>query len=263
MLIASWNINSVRRRLRALGQFVRKYRPDVLCLQETKVEDDLFPVERMRKLGFHHTVFCGDKGYNGMAIASVHPITKSWRHDVGRTDQARHQAAVIRGIELHNLYVPAGGDIPDPERNPKFGRKLAFMRSAARWMRGWKPRAARIIVGDFNVAPLETDVWSHQKLKRSMTHTPVEIARLREMQRAGKWVDAARIFVPPTQSLFTWWSYRAPNFRRPNRGRRLDHIWVSEDLTNQLSSFEVAEEVRGWKWPSDHAPLLLRLAPPQ
>ncbi len=260
MRLASWNINSLRHRLRSVGTFCRKERPDVLCLQETKVEDALFPRQALARLGFEHIVFSGQKAYHGVAIASRIPIASHFCRDIGRTGEPRHICAALdNGIEVHNIYVPAGGDDPNPDRNPKFARKLAFIRAATRWMRSWHEQP-RLVVGDFNVAPLETDVWSHKMLKRNITHTPIEIEHLDKWQRSGAFVDVAREFVPPEEKLFTWWSYRAPNFRTANKGRRLDHIWAAPCLQSSLKSFRVADEVRGWKTPSDHAPLVCELA---
>ncbi len=261
MKIVSFNVNSVRHRIALVRRFVRKYQPDVLCLQETKVPDALFPTAEFRRLGFDHLVHRGQKGYHGVAIASRLPILASGSFAIDATSDQRHVFAELpSGLELHNLYVPAGGDDPNPERSPKFARKLAFMRAAATWIERWPNDKPRLLVGDLNVAPLETDVWSHQKLRRTVTHTELEIAHLEAMRRAHRFIDVARVFVPPEEKLFTWWSYRAPNFRTHNRGRRLDHVWASSDLAGALVDFRVADEVRGWKSPSDHAPLVVELA---
>lgn len=260
MRIASWNINSLRHRVSLLRRFVRKYEPEVICLQETKVPDDLFPVQIFDKLGYR-VVFRGQKGYHGVAIATRGPIERSWSHAIHRTRDTRHIAVQLPcGLEIHNVYFPAGGDDPRPERNPKFAAKLAFIRSATRWMKRWPRDVPRVLVGDLNVAPLQTDVWSHAKLRRSITHTEIEIALIERMQRSQEWIDVARAFVPPDEKLFTWWSYRAPNFRTVNKGRRLDHIWVSPHLGSALRGFAVTDEVRGWKNPSDHAPLYCDLS---
>lgn len=257
MRVASWNINSLRHRLPLLRRFVRKYMPDVLCLQETKVPDELFPEAALRALGYPHLFYRGQKGYHGVAVASRAPCEASFAHAIARTKDTRHIAVTLHGgLEIHNVYFPAGGDDPRPERNPKFAAKLAFIRAATRWMSGWPADTKRLLVGDLNVAPLETDVWSHERLRRTITHTEVEIAHLTAMQRSLAWVDVARAFVPPDEKLFTWWSYRAPRFRTANKGRRLDHLWASPSLAPAITSFRVADEVRGWKSPSDHAPLL-------
>jgi exodeoxyribonuclease III len=260
MRVASWNINSLRHRAAGLRRFVRKYEPDVICLQEIKVPDLLFPHHVFDSLGYRHVVFRGQKGYHGVAIASRRPIAESSSRAIGQSRDARHILARIEGIEIHNVYVPAGGPDPDPVRNPKFAAKLAFLRAMATWMSRWPDREApRLLVGDFNVAPLATDVWSHERMRRTVTHTEIEVAHLARVQRASRWVDVARSFVDPGERLFTWWSYRAPNWRTVDKGRRLDHIWASPSLAGNVSTFQVATEVRGWKNPSDHAPLLCDL----
>ena len=248
MKILSWNINSVRLRQNALARLLRRYRPDVLCLQETKVPDPLFPLERFEALGYQHHVVSGQKGYHGVAILSRRPLTgegtKRW---CGSRD-CRHAFAVLPGgIELHNVYAPAGGDIPDPETNPKFAHKLRFYRAMTRWFRSSSRSAAAVLVGDLNVAPLPSDVWSHQKLRRVVTHTPIEVEAMTRLRRSRSWVDALRYFVPESERLFTWWSYRAADWKRVDKGRRLDHAWVTPELEPSLRSATVLKHVRGWK----------------
>jgi exodeoxyribonuclease-3 len=258
--LVTWNINSLRLRLPVLAEVVAALRPDVLCLQETKVPDPLFPMEACRDLGFPHVVHHGMKGYNGVAILSRLPMaavrTPSW---CGRED-CRHLAAEIAGIDVHCLYIPAGGDVPDPQANPKFAHKLDFLRDVAAWCRaeavGARPA---VLAGDFNVAPLETDVWSHRQLLSVVSHTPVEVDLLNDLQASGGWVDAVRAFIPPTERLYTWWSYRSPDWSRNDRGRRLDHVWVTPPLAGALRSALVARECRDWAPPSDHVPVLVEL----
>ncbi len=259
--ILSWNINSVRLRIDSLRRLVRKLEPDVVCLQEIKVQTDLFPRQALERMGFCGGAIVGQKGYHGVATFCREPLDDHWSKAIGRSKDARHVAVTVQGVEIHNIYLPAGGDLPDPERNPAFKAKLEFMRALARWTKQWPARATarRVLVGDLNVAPLETDVWSHQKLKRVVTHSPVEVAHLEMMQRAHRWVDVARTVVPPDQPLYTWWSYRSPDWRRQNKGRRLDHIWVSPAFSESIVDFSVARDVRGWKRPSDHAPVLATL----
>ncbi|HHH31348.1 MAG TPA: exodeoxyribonuclease III [Polyangiaceae bacterium] len=258
MRIISYNVNSIRERLRAVRRIVRKYEPDVLCLQETKVVDDLFPRRELLELGFADVVVAGQKGYHGVAIASRPRIDRSWSHAIGGNPEKRHLAIEVHGVEIHDVYVPAGGPLPDPDRNPAFARKLAFLTALGRWTERWPDRQSkpRILVGDLNVAPLEHDVWDHRKMRRTITHTEREVALLETVRSALPWVDVGRVFVPPEEKLFTWWSYRAPNWRQVDKGRRLDHAWVSEALRDQLEGYFVAKEVRGWKKPSDHAPVV-------
>jgi exodeoxyribonuclease-3 len=256
--VVTWNINSVRLRITALERLVAAANPDVLCLQETKVVDEDFPLAPLAALGYRHAILHGMKAYNGVAILSRVPLTgtsvKSWC----KRNDCRHVVATLPGnIELHNVYVPAGGDTPDPKVNAKFAHKLRFLDEMTRWFRadGANGRTS-ILVGDLNVAPLETDVWSHKQLLDVVSHTPVEVARFEELQATKAWVDAVRHFVPPEQKLFSWWSYRARDWVASNRGRRLDHIWVTPSLAGSLTKAHVLREARGWDLPSDHVPVI-------
>jgi exodeoxyribonuclease-3 len=115
---------------------------------------------------------------------------------------------------------------------------------------------AAVLVGDLNVAPLETDVWSHKQLLKVVSHTPVETQGLERARRAGGWVDLMRRFVPPEQKLFTWWSYRSPDWTVNDRGRRLDHIWATPGLAGAATRMAVLREARSWERPSDHVPVI-------
>ena len=258
MKVATWNVNSIRARLPLLRMLAETERPDVICLQETKVTDDLFPVEEVRNLGYPHLEICGMKGYNGVAILSRVPITPSGRRDwCGRGDSRHLCVELPDGTELHNFYIPAGGDVPDPAANDKFAHKLDFLDEVTAWFPSER-RAERpmILVGDLNVAPLETDVWSHKQLLTVVSHTPVEVEKLDRMQRTVAWVDAVRHFIPPEERLYSWWSYRAKDWSASDRGRRLDHIWVTPTLAPRLESFQILRDARGWTRPSDHVPVI-------
>lgn len=260
MRLVTWNINSLRLRLPLLRRVVEELRPDVVCLQETKVPDELFPLAECHDLGFPFVAHHGMKGYNGVAILSKLPIdgvrTPGW---CDRAD-CRHLVASIAGTEVHSLYVPAGGDVPDPQANDKFAHKLDFLREVAAWFASAPARGAPMVVaGDFNVAPLETDVWSHKQMLKVVSHTPVEVELLAALQDAGGFVDAVRHFVPHSERLYTWWSYRSPDWTRNDRGRRLDHVWVTPALAPSLASARVLRDARGWEQPSDHVPVLVEL----
>ena len=262
MRIATWNINSVRLRLNLLERFVAEQSPDVLCLQETKVIDDSFPRKAFAALGYTHQHIHGMTHYNGVAILSRVPLTKPViKHWQGRED-CRHIAATLpNGIEVHCCYVPAGGDIPDPALNPKFAHKLGFLDDMAAW---WKSRddhaTPKVLVGDLNVAPLERDVWSHKQLLNVVSHTPIEVEKLLAWQKAHHWVDAIRHFIPADQKLFSWWSYRARDWEASDRGRRLDHLWVTPNLVSSLADPLILREARGWgPKPSDHVPVMVSL----
>jgi exodeoxyribonuclease-3 len=259
--ITTWNVNSVRLRLEGLGRLVREVDPDVLCLQETKVRNDLFPALELRALGFEHQLLHGQPGYHGVAILSRMPLEEPRCLDwCGKID-CRHVVAMLPiGIELHNVYVPAGGDLPDIELNPKFRHKLEFLAALTDWFRQNRQTGRpAMLVGDLNVAPLETDVWSHKQLLKVVSHTPIEVAALGGLQASQEWVDTVRRFVPPSERLYTWWSYRALDWSASDRGRRLDHIWVTPDLSSQLLGIEVMRTARGWPQPSDHVPVTVEI----
>ncbi|MEE8332761.1 MAG: exodeoxyribonuclease III [Alphaproteobacteria bacterium] len=259
MRIVTWNINSLRLRIETLGRVVGELKPDIVCLQETKVQDQDFPSDKVRELGFQHVIFRGMKSYNGVAILSHVPIkevrSKTW---CARED-CRHIAAKLPGgEELHNFYVPAGGDIPNPEQNDKFAHKLAFIDEMADWF-GKKRQAKRILVGDLNIAPFENDVWSHKQLLKIVSHTPVEVEGLTRVMAAHDWIDAVREIIPPSEQLYSWWSYRNRTWPGSDRGRRLDHVWITPGLRGALRDAHVFRDARGWERPSDHAPVAVDL----
>jgi exodeoxyribonuclease-3 len=260
--VATWNINSVRLRLTLLTQLIAALDPDVICLQETKVPDPLFPLEGAQALGYAHVAYRGMKGYNGVSILSRVPFealhdTPNW---CGRGD-CRHlgvRLAVPSGpVILHNFYVPAGGDIPEPALNDKFAHKLAFLAEAEAHFAAHAPHRS-ILVGDLNIAPLEHDVWNHRQLLKIVSHTPEEIERLNRWLSRG-FHDAVRHFVPQDQKLYSWWSYRNQDWRGSDRGRRLDHIWVSEDLVPTLRAQTTLKDARDWPRTSDHVPVCVEL----
>lgn len=260
--IATWNINSVRLRMPLVEQFVTRYRPDVLCLQETKCPDDLFPLRALRKLGYEHIEISGQKGYHGVATISLRPLELVEKRDFCTMGDCRHLAANVEAgghkILIHNFYVPAGGDEPDPAINPKFRHKLDFVSEMHGVPATRGEAAASILVGDLNIAPLEDDVWSHRQLLKVVSHTPVETESFEAMRRAGNWVDLMRQAIPEPEKIYTWWSYRAKDWEASNRGRRLDHVWSSTNIAPKLSSIEVLKEARGWERPSDHVPVIAR-----
>jgi len=263
--ITTWNINSVRLRVGLVARYLEEQRPDVLCLQETKCPDAQFPHAEFHKLGYKHIAINGQKGYHGVAVISRLPIASAQPREFCAKGDSRHLHVTLggkaAGLDVHNFYVPAGGDEPDPEINDKFAHKLAFVDEMAAWFKRDNIAAGRaILVGDLNIAPLEHDVWSHKALLAVVSHTPIEVEKLKRAQSAGAWIDALRKFVPDNEKLYTWWSYRAADWALANKGRRLDHIWVSPALDENVKGMEVLRDARGWERPSDHAPVKMELA---
>jgi exodeoxyribonuclease-3 len=261
--IATWNINSVRHRIHLLTRFLRDHQPDVLCLQETKVIDELFPKAPLAKLGYVHQAIRGQKAYHGVAVLSRLPFTPTGTQDFCREGHARHLGVRFENdLELHNFYVPAGGDIPDPKVNEKFAHKLHFLGEMEKFFATRKSSRGEpaILVGDLNVAPLENDVWSHKQLLDVVSHTPVETRLLGEVYAAFDWSDATRALVPPEEKIYSWWSYRAQDWEASDRGRRLDHVWLSPGLKNALKSQTILKKMRGWQKASDHVPVMVEIA---
>lgn len=259
MRVATWNINSIRLRIDLLGRLVQEQSPDVICLQETKVVDELFPADAVKALGYPHIAFHGMKGYNGVAILSRLPLDAveplQW---CGKQD-CRHLSAVLPGgIELHNFYIPAGGDTPDPDENEKFAHKLSFLDEMNAWFStNRSSKHKMVLVGDLNIAPLESDVWSHKQLLKVVSHTPTEVAKLTAIQTQSEWIDAVRFFIPESERLYSWWSYRSRDWTQGDRGRRLDHVWVSPPLQTALVGATVLRDARSWQKPSDHVPVIV------
>jgi exodeoxyribonuclease III len=259
--IISWNINSVRIRIPILQKIIEQSQPDIVCLQETKATDDVFPLDSLKALGFPHIAFSGQKSYNGVAILSKHKFSKIDCLSIAESNDKRHISVELAGgVELHNFYVPAGGDIPDTTLNPAYDFKLRFVEHMTGWSHGLKKsKKNAIILGDFNIAPLPHDVWSHKQLMNVVSHTEPEITRLNALKDSYDWCDVARHFVDSEQKLYSWWSYRNRDWRKSDRGRRLDHIWVTPELVPSLKSFEILKDMRDHPSPSDHVPVLMEI----
>ena len=260
MKIATWNVNSVRHRIHLVTRFLRDEQPDVLCLQETKVLNELFPAEPFRKLGYLYQAIHGQKAYHGVAVLAKKRFRETGVQDFCREGHARHMGVTLEnGIELHNFYVPAGGDIPDPKANDKFAHKLHFLAEMEKFFaqRKAKKNDPVILVGDLNVAPLENDVWSHKQMQNIVSHTDVERRLLTDALAAFDWTDATRHFIPAEEKIYSWWSYRAQDWEASDRGRRLDHVWASPGLKGALSSQKIVKKMRGWQKASDHVPVVV------
>ena len=263
LTVTTWNINSVRLRIDLVAKFLRAARPDVICFQETKCPDDKFPLKRFARLGYVHAALNGQKGYHGVAILSRLPFDSiDARSYCGKSD-SRHIAVKIgdragfaEQLTLHNFYVPAGGDEPDPTINEKFAHKLAFLDE----MRGRSGPAAR------RQGARDPGRRSQRRAARARRVEPQAAPegrlpypdRMREAQRRAKSRRVVRRVArlrARTGKLYTWWSYRAQDWEAADRGRRLDHIWVSPAMADRVSEMTITKQARGWVQPSDHVPV--------
>jgi exodeoxyribonuclease-3 len=258
MKIISWNINSVRLRAPLLKQLISEQDPDIVCLQETKVQDSQFPLDQLKSFGLENIYFSGQKSYNGVAILSKEALSNVQTYKILESEDKRHISAVTKsGIKIHNFYVPAGGDEPDININPKFDFKLKFLD----WMKNYfvknySQNDKLIMVGDMNIAPLESDVWSHKQLLKVVSHTPIEVEKMNNLQKTLNWIDSHRYKIGDEEKLYSWWSYRSRDPMKSNRGRRLDHIWMTPSLKNKISKVEFLTDFRIREKPSDHIPII-------
>ena len=257
MKIATWNINSVRLRIQSVLRFILRYNIDIICFQETKTQDENFPSDEFLRIGMKYQYFRGEKSYNGVAILSKFKFEENGYINWCNKDDCRHISVKLgEQTELHNFYVPAGGDEPDIDSYPKFLHKIDFLNEMKSYFTEDK-NTQKILVGDLNIAPLENDVWSHKQLLNVVSHTPIETETLLDIITSGEWVDVMREIVPHHEKLYSWWSYRNRNWEVSNRGRRLDHVWVSKNLFPQVKSGVIYKETRSWEKPSDHVPIIL------
>ena len=259
MKIATWNINSVRLRRDLVKQFLDASDVDILCLQETKTEDKTFPADFFAEAGWAHQAIRGEKSYNGVAILSRTPLDDVTHMKWAGKDDCRHiSARTESGVTIHNFYVPAGGDIADPDENPKFAHKLTFLAEMTAHFVKNQPEKA-VLVGDLNIAPLAEDVWSTKQLLKVVSHTPVETDGLKALMAKGNWHDPVRAYFGDDEQIYSWWSYRSRDWQVNNRGRRLDHVWVSTDLAGSVTKAEILTDYRNAEKPSDHVPTIITL----
>ncbi len=259
--IISWNINSLRLRLPLLQKLIKEQNPDIVCLQETKVQDVDFPLLEVKSLGFEFVEFAGEKSYNGVAILSKIQLSNTKKYNIANFNHKRHIAATLpNGTILHNFYVPAGGDIPDISINDKFDFKLKFIDWMGEYFaKNYSQQDKIIMVGDMNIAPLVNDVWSHKQLLSVVSHTPIEVEKMDNLRNSLRWVDSHRFFTNEEEKLYSWWSYRGLDPFKSNRGRRLDHIWITPNLLGNLHKAEIFKDFRIAQKPSDHVPISIEL----
>ena len=260
--LATWNINSVRLRIGLVLQFLKEHGPDVLCLQEIKCLNEQFPAKELAEAGYVHQAVHGQKGYHGVAIVSRLPLADTNSRTFCDIPDSRHVSVHVDlgtgPVTLHNFYIPAGGDEPDPEANPKFRHKLDFLAELKTWFDTAEFEKGQVIVGDFNIAPHENDVWSHKQLLKVVSHTPIETETLNDLLARRPWVDLVRKHIPVDEKLYSWWSYRSKDWNAADKGRRLDHIWATGDVAAISQQAEIFRPWRGMgEKPSDHVPVMV------
>lgn len=248
MKIATWNVNSLRVRLPHVLDWLKNEQPDVLALQETKLVDDLFPVESFRERGYE-AVFSGQPTYNGVAIVARQPMTDVVTDIPGFEDhQRRVMAATVGGVRVINLYVVNGEAVG----SEKYDYKLNWLNAVHDWLRYELTRYPDMVVlGDFNIAPDDRDVHDPLAWKEKILCSTPEREAFQRLVDLGL-VDAFRQFDQPEKS-FSWWDYRMNGFRR-NLGLRIDLVLASTPLAGRCKASGIDKTPRGWERPSDHAP---------
>ena len=248
--IVSWNVNSLRARLEIVLRWLKEHEPEVVCVQETKVPDELFPQAPFEELGYQIAVH-GQKTYNGVALFSRLPMTDVARDFDGKggDEQKRLIAATIAGIRVVNAYVPNGSEVG----SEKFAYKLTFLDGLRRYFaERHRPQEPLVFVGDFNVATEPRDVFSVEEMEGQVCYHPDERAALAKVAAWG-FEDQFRRFEEGA-GHYTWWDYRQASFRR-NRGLRIDHIWTTASLAQRGRSCWIDREERAREKASDHAPV--------
>jgi len=248
--IATWNVNSIRIRLPLILSWLAEHQPDVVCLQETKVEDFQFPEQDLREAGYS-SVYSGQKSYNGVAILSRFPIEEV-RYGFSTDfdpDNKRLLSARIEGINIVNVYVPQGQNT----ESPKFTYKLEFLQSLIDELKTtYTIDDAVVLLGDINIAPDDRDVVSAEEMQDRVSFHPREHAMLDQLRQWG-FSDIYRKFHKDGQ-LFSWWDFRTRGFEK-NEGMRIDHIWVTPSVADRTDSCIIDINNRSQPKPSDHAPV--------
>ncbi len=253
MKLATWNVNSLKVRLPQVLEWVAAHRPDVLCLQETKLEDKSFPRMELEAAGYR-AVFAGQKTYNGVAILSRLPLGDVTVGIPGLADeQQRLIAATADGVRIVCGYFPNGQSVG----SDKYAYKLGWIEALTAWLREELARHPRLaLLGDYNIAPEARDVHDPEAWAGQVLFSEPERAAFRRLLELGL-RDAFRLFEQPGK-IYSWWDYRMMAFRR-NRGLRIDHILLSGELAKDCTACAVDKEARKAERPSDHAPVLAEL----
>ena len=250
MKLATWNVNSIRVRLPQVLEWLKKDKPDVLCLQETKITDGEFPVEAFRDAGYQ-AVYAGQKTYNGVATLSRAPVGNVINALPGADgDQKRLLATVVNGVRVINVYVPNGEEVG----SEKYSYKLSWLKALEKFIaRELKSHAHLALLGDYNIAPEERDVHDPRRWEGHVLFSDKERAAFQRLIKHGL-TDVFRRFEQPEKS-FSWWDYRGGAFHR-NHGLRIDHILCSAALASACRGCRIDIDPRKHERPSDHVPVM-------
>ena len=262
MKIVTWNVNSVRTRLSQIINWINQVNPDILCLQETKVIDNDFPIKPFEALGYKVIAF-GQKSYNGVAIISKiesENVTKGFsgflgdQNDLNKfEDQKRLITADIKGVKIINVYVPNGSSL----HSEKFDYKINWLNCLSSFLDKQEKKNELIcLLGDFNIAPSNKDIHNPQRYEGGIMASEIERNALNNVLK-GRLIDSFRIYEKNT-GHWSWWDYRN-NAYELNKGWRIDHIYISKALTSKLKSCVIDSNPRGNLQPSDHAPVMINL----
>jgi len=252
MKIASWNVNSIRARLTHVEDYLRVAAPDVLCLQETKVTDDDFPLETFSRLGYE-TARIGQKSYNGVALVSKHPISdvRLGLKDAGAHDDARLISGLVQGTRIFSAYIPNGKSLESPSYQDKL---LWLTRLRATLEDQADAHLPVALCGDFNIAKEARDVFDPELMEGKIHFSAAEHQALRQIEDFGLIDSFRKLHEEP--DLYSWWDYRMGAFRR-NRGLRIDYIFVTQPIAQTLRLAAIDRTPRTWDKPSDHAPCVI------
>jgi exodeoxyribonuclease-3 len=250
MKIATWNVNSMNVRLPHVLEWLQSHEPDVLVLQEIKQLTENFPSDRLAELGYH-SIANGQKTYNGVAVISKTAPSDPVTELPGFEDpQRRVLAATIDGLRVVDLYVPNGSEVG----SEKYAYKLEWLDSVRNFLdEEMRAHENLVVLGDFNIAPADEDVYDPEKWGDAILCSPLEREALGRLLDLGL-SDIFRKFDQPERT-FSWWDYRAAGFRR-NAGLRIDLILTSASMTASCTASYVDKEPRAWERPSDHAPVV-------
>lgn len=248
--IASWNVNSLRVRLPHLITWLAQEQPDVVALQEIKLEDKNFPIAEIEAAGYR-AIFSGQKTYNGVALLSKQPLDKVEAAFPNFIDEQRRVlAATLGNMRIVNLYVPNGSSVG----SDKYEYKLNWLKQLKQYLQAQLLLYPQLIIlGDFNIAPEDRDVHDPKMWEGNVLVSTPERAALNDIM-ADNFLDVFRLF-ESDKGHYTWWDYRLNAFKR-NLGLRIDHILISHALKSKCTTCYIDKTPRTWERPSDHAPIV-------